>query len=179
MAPPIIGFFEQRTAAELAIGALAGRSFRRDQISVVRREWLELSESPVDANAGLGGLGVLLVDAVPLAIPAIGTVLAVGPLVDAMCSARPAPTGTSGGALHGALVYVGCTNGQAGAFSEGVRRGGTLVVVHAAAEQAGDVRAVLRWALTADPCTGIPASPDDESCMKRVRAAVAQRTFSL
>lgn len=157
MTPPIVGLFQRRAAAELAIGALAGRGFRRDQISVVRRDWHELRESPCDAGAGLGGLGALLVAAEPLAIPALGNVLAVGPLLDAVRGAPPVRSETIGGPLQSALLDAGCSGGEAGVYCEGVRRGGTLLVVYVGEEQAAEARAVLRWALTAGSCSGISA----------------------
>jgi len=161
---PIIALFERRVAAELAIGALAGRSFRRDQISLVRRDWGELRDSPDDTGAGLGGLGVLLAGVPSRAIPGIGTVLAAGPLVVAIRRGAPiTPMPTAGGELHSALVGIGCTNCVARTYTEGVRRGGTLVAVHAAAGRVVEVRAVLRWACTAAVCSGIPVPPEVEA----------------
>ncbi len=140
MAQPIVELFERRVAAELAIGALAGRSVRRDQISLVRRDWAEVGDSPHDAGAGLGGLGVLLVGVAPRTIAEIGTVLAVGPLAAIMDSPCRLPS-AAGGELRGALLHIGCTTSEASAYIDGVRRGGTLVAVHGAA-WAVEVRAV-------------------------------------
>jgi hypothetical protein len=152
VAEPVIGLFERRVAAELAIGALAGRRVRRDQISVVRRDWTELGDTPHDAGAGLGGLGVLLADVAPRNVAEIGTVLAVGPLVAVMGSPSALPS-AAGGELCGALLGIGCTTDEAGVYIDGVRRGGTLVAVHGAA-WAVEVRAVMRWASAADACAG-------------------------
>ena len=159
MAQPIVELFERRVAAELAIGALAGRRVRRDQISVVRRDWTALGDTPHDAGAGLGGLGVLLVGVAPRTVPEIGAVLAVGPLAACMASPCALPS-AAGGDLRGALLQVGCTTGEAGAYIDGVRRGGTLVVVHDAA-WAVEVRAVMRRAAAGDiwaGCTGLVAA---------------------
>lgn len=153
VAQPVIELFERRAAAELAIGALAGQSVRRDQISVVRRDWTELGDSPHGAGAGLGGLGILLAGGAQRTIPEVGTVLVVGPLVAIMGSPWRLPSGAAGGELRGALLQVGCTTGEAGAYIDGVRRGGTLVAVHDAA-WAVEVRAVMRRAAAAGVWAG-------------------------
>ncbi len=157
MMQSVLAMFERRTTAEIALGAVAGLSLQREQISLVRRDWAELRETPFDARAGLGGLHVLLAGVAPLVIPETGSVLAVGPLVDLLQRSPGGAPCSTGGPLRSALLFVGCSNGEASAFIEGVRRGGTLVIVHAGAERTLEVHGALHRACATEACIGIPA----------------------
>jgi hypothetical protein len=83
-------------------------------------------------GAAVGGLGGLLVGLGALAIPGIGPVLAAGPLATALAGLVGAGVGAVAGGvtggLIGALVDMGIPEEQAQYYSEGVRRGGTLVM---------------------------------------------------
>ncbi len=84
-------------------------------------------------GAVLGGLGGLLLGLGTLAIPGIGPVLAAGPLAGTLVGAG---AGAVTGGIIGALVGLGIPEEQAHAYAEGIRRGGTLVVVRTADENA-------------------------------------------
>ena len=84
-------------------------------------------------GAVLGGIGGLLLGLGTLVIPGIGPVLAAGPLVGALAGAG---VGAVTGGVVGALVDLGIPEEHAQYYAEGVRRGGTLVVVRAADEMA-------------------------------------------
>jgi hypothetical protein len=84
-------------------------------------------------GAALGGLGGLLVGLGALAIPGIGPVVAAGPLATAISGLVGAGVGAvaggAAGGLIGALVDMGLPEEEAERYTEGVRRGGTLVAV--------------------------------------------------
>lgn len=108
----------------------------------------EQAGSGAVAGAATGaGLGVLAGIAA-LAIPGIGPVIAAGPLAAALgagaatvgtATAIGAGVGAASGALVGPLVDAGIPRPEAEAYYEGVRRGGTLVIVRA--DEAGEAEA--------------------------------------
>jgi hypothetical protein len=99
-------------------------------------------------GAALGGLGGLLVGLGVLTIPGVGPILAAGPLSTALAGLLGAGAGALAGGvaggLIGALVDAGVPEQEAEYYAEGVRRGGTLVAVHAAEGREDEVRDVLR-----------------------------------
>lgn len=90
------------------------------------------------AGAGLlAGLGLI-------AIPGIGPVVAAGWLATtAAGAAAGAVAGGAVGGLVGALTEAGVPEEEAHVYSEGVRRGGTLLVVRADENRADQVEAAL------------------------------------
>jgi uncharacterized protein (TIGR02271 family) len=68
-----------------------------------------------------------------LAIPGIGPVLAAGPIASTLVGAG---AGAVAGGIVGALVNLGIPKEHAQAYAEGIRRGGTLLTVHAQDNQA-------------------------------------------
>jgi uncharacterized protein (TIGR02271 family) len=92
-------------------------------------------------GAAIGGVGGLVIGLGLLAVPGVGPALAAGPLVSALVGAG---IGAAAGGLMGALVNSGVPEEQAGYYSEGVRRGGSLVSVSAddaEADRAADIMA--------------------------------------
>lgn len=92
----------------------------------------------VGGGAGLlAGLGML-------AIPGLGPVVAAGWLVStAVGAAIGAAAGGTAGGLLGALKEAGHSDEEANVYSEGVRRGGTLISVKAHDEEISKVQAIL------------------------------------
>ena len=88
----------------------------------------------------LGGGAGLLAGLGMLAIPGVGPVVAAGWLI---ATAAGAGVGAAGGGLLGSLVGAGVSETDAHVYSEGVRRGGTLVTVKAEDSQVADVERVL------------------------------------
>ncbi len=86
-----------------------------------------------------GGLG-LLTGLGLLAIPGVGPVVAAGWLIATITGAG---IGAAGGGLLGSLIHAGVPEEHAHAYSEGVRRGGTLVSVRADESQASTIESVL------------------------------------
>ena len=82
----------------------------------------------VSTGAAIGGVGGLLAGLGLLAIPGLGPVVAAGWLVAAVTGAGiGAAGGGATGSIVGALKNAGHSDEEANVYSEGVRRGGTLV----------------------------------------------------
>lgn len=92
----------------------------------------------VGAGAGLlAGLGML-------AIPGLGPVVAAGWLAStAVGAAAGAAAGGATGGLLGALKEAGHSDEEANVYSEGVRRGGTLLSVRANGDERDRLEAIL------------------------------------
>ena len=95
--------------------------------------------SVLGAGAGiLAGLGML-------AIPGLGPVVAAGWLAStAVGAAVGAAAGGATGGLLGALKEAGHSDDEANVYSEGVRRGGTLVSVKADGDEKERFEAILQ-----------------------------------
>ena len=95
-------------------------------------------------GAVLGGVGGLLAGLGLLAIPGLGPLVAAGWLAS---TAAGAAIGGAGGAatggLVGALKNAGHSEDDADVYSEGVRRGGTLVSAKVAEDMVGPAEAAL------------------------------------
>jgi hypothetical protein len=92
----------------------------------------------------LGGGAGLLAGLGMLAIPGLGPVVAAGWLAStAVGAAIGAAAGGTAGGLLGALKEAGHSDEEANVYSEGVRRGGTLVSVKADDDAAGRVQSIL------------------------------------
>ena len=91
------------------------------------------------AGAGvLAGLGML-------AIPGLGPVVAAGWLAStAVGAAVGAAAGGATGGLLGALKEAGHSDDEANVYSEGVRRGGTLVSIKADGDEKDRLEAILK-----------------------------------
>jgi hypothetical protein len=170
-----IGLFDTNHDAESAIQTLGRAGFEKKDISVTVRktnvnttESSETMASETMADEGLqtgtltgmvaGGLMGLLVGAGLLIIPGIGPVLAVGPLAAGLASGSAlvgAAAGVGLGAFSGGLIGVlsgmGVPNEHAQIYSEGVRRGDVLVVVHTDESHLSSAEKILRENGAADP----------------------------
>jgi len=165
MAKTVVGLFDDFAEAQSVVQDLVNAGFSRNDISIAANQTAagytgdgttgtttgtgEGHAVGKDAGigAGLGGAVGLLVGLGALAIPGIGPVLAAGPLAAALgvtlgSTVTGALIGGAGGAMIGALTHIGVPKEHAEYYSEGVRRGGTLVTVNAPdnqAEQAVDI----------------------------------------
>jgi hypothetical protein len=153
MAKTVVGLFDTATEAQSVVQELINSGFERKDISLVannaKGEYANYREAggtgsstAEGAGAGavgggvLGGVLGLLVGVGALVIPGIGPVLAAGPLAAALGTAGAstlvgAGIGAAAGGVIGALVGAGIPEEDAGFYAEGVRRGGTLVLVKA------------------------------------------------
>jgi hypothetical protein len=92
----------------------------------------------------LGGAAGLLAGLGMLAIPGLGPVVAAGWLAStAVGAAAGAAAGGATGGLISALKEAGHSEEEANVYSEGVRRGGTLVSVKAEEDQARRIEDIL------------------------------------
>ena len=95
-------------------------------------------------GAVVGGLGGLLAGLGLLAIPGLGPIVAAGWLVSTAAGAAiGGGVGAAAGGLVDALRHAGHTEEEANVYSEGVRRGGTLVSARVGDDQVGEVEAIL------------------------------------
>jgi stress response protein YsnF len=133
MAKTVVGFFDTYPQAQRASDELVRNGFRREDISIVtNKERYSETEHEGTAGAAVGAsTGAVLGGAAGLVvsmIPGIGPVLAAGPLVAALVGAG---AGAVAGGIIGGLVDAGVPEEDAKLYEEGVRRGGTLVMVKA------------------------------------------------
>jgi len=96
----------------------------------------------------LGGGAGLLAGLGMLAIPGVGPIVAAGWLVATLVGAG---VGAAAGGLVGSLTGAGVSEADAHTYSEGVRRGGSLVTVRADDTMAGKINAVLDGRTPVDP----------------------------
>jgi hypothetical protein len=152
MEKTVVALYDDLMTAQKAVEKLVSAGFNRQNISLLANdassEYAKYLNAPatttkVDAvNAGQGAsfgaiAGALmgaLVGLGALAIPGIGPVIAAGPLATAVGVLGSAALGAGAGAVTGgitaALVKTGVSEVDAPYYVEGIRRGGTLLIVH-------------------------------------------------
>ena len=145
MIKTITALYDDKTAAQGAVNELVSNGFAQDQISLVSQAdgdeaATPSNHHPTDAadtkvivqdagiGAAVGGVGGLIIGLAALAIPGIGPIVAAGPIAAALAGLG---VGAATGGLVGALQDVGLSYEQVEYYAEGVRRGNTLVTVHA------------------------------------------------
>ena len=82
-------------------------------------------------GAVLGGAAGLIAGLSNFVLPGLGAVVAAGWLVSALAGAV---AGGAAGGVVGALIEAGLSENDAAGYAEGVRRGGTLVIVRVAGQ---------------------------------------------
>lgn len=145
----VVGLFDTFDAARDVVQEMVDNGFSRDNISLVthdregeqgqsRRSVGEQTEAAEGAKFGtasgsiMGGIAGLLVGIGAFTIPGIGPLIGAGPIITALGSTvLGAGIGATAGSVIGALVGVGVPEEHAHSYAEGVRRGGSLVVVEA------------------------------------------------
>ena len=130
----VVGMFDDWASAQRVVEELMNSGFRREDVSIMASrehvphfQSLEAAGADTGAGAAIGGIGGFIAGIAALAIPGIGPILAAGPLAAGIIGAT---VGAAGGALVGALSHHGIPEEEADVYSEGVRRGSTLVAVH-------------------------------------------------
>jgi len=146
--------FDSYAAASAAVRDLEVAGFRDADVSLVaaeatavRNRVAEDDRTGNNAGAGaaigaaLGGGAGLLAGLGAMAIPGLGPVVAAGWLVATLAGAG---AGAAAGGLLGALTSAGVEETDANVYAEGVRRGGSLVMVRAQDQtRAAEAEAVL------------------------------------
>jgi hypothetical protein len=150
--PLVLALFPNPAAAAAAARALHTRGVERDQISVVSRSHDEegaLAEQ-MDATLGvdiedsrpaarLGELGGLVLAAIAVGMPGIGSIVAAGPLAAGLGEAA----GHVAGGVASALKAAGVPGPRAEQIQEAVEHGSVLLAVHATPDQVGPVKEAL------------------------------------
>lgn len=152
----IVGLYKDFDTAQQVVEDLTDAGIARDHISLMANDAsgqyasaLKQSEaaagSQKDVKAGegatVGAVAGALVGLGAMLIPGIGPVVAMGPLVAGLTGAGVgAVAGAATGGITASLVKMGVTDEDAGYYAEGIRRGGTLVVVQS---DDGDSRQIM------------------------------------
>jgi len=137
----ITHLYDDYDQAQNAVRELEAAGFSSSDVSIVSRfrdngELMdEASGTATGASVGaLAGAGTGLLTALGvIAIPGLGPLVAAGVLATTLAGAA---TGAAAGGVVGALTDYGVSDDDAHVYSEGVRRGGTLVSVQAADDRA-------------------------------------------
>lgn len=163
MANVCMGVFESQEKANAALEELQSAGYGTENVSVVMREVVDTTPSPI-ANAAekatsgtvagvatgglLGALAGLLVGVGAIAIPGIGAILVGGPVAAALGLTGAAAvtvsggvTGALAGGLVGALVNLGVPEEVAKTYEERIKSGAILVAVggNESVEQADEI----------------------------------------
>lgn len=155
----VVALYNSRETARDVIQSLVDAGFSRDEISIATRgeegediqvEKTRTREAGNEAGEGaaigggvgavLGGIGGLLVGLGTVVLPGAGLIIAAGPLVGLLGGAL---AGGIAGGLMGALIGLGIPEEDAQIYAEGVRRGGTLVIVRTSDASAEDARSIM------------------------------------
>ena len=154
----VTGLFAKYVQARDVVRDLESEGIRSEDISVVANnaddEYTPPATGPMAESSGAGtGAGVgavgggavgLLTGLGIMAIPGVGPVVAAGWLAaTALGAVAGAAVGGVAGGLTDALVSSGVNEAHAPVYSEGVRRGGALVVVKTDDTRASAVQAIL------------------------------------
>src|SRR6187549_537522 len=126
--------FDSYAQAREAVRALETAGIPSSSVSLVANKYVSADHADVDdvsdtakgagIGAALGGGAGLLAGLGLLAIPGLGPVVAAGWLAS---TAVGVAAGAATGGIVGALTEAGISREDAHSYSEGVRRGGTLV----------------------------------------------------
>lgn len=153
----LTALFDNFEDAAEAVRALEHSGIASDEISVLANRTGDGFDDVDDDNAAegagagagigalLGGAGGLLAGLGAIVIPGLGPVIAGGWLAaTAIGAVTGAALGGAAGGIIGSLVEAGVPEGDAHAYAEGVRRGGTLVTLRTDDAHADRADEILR-----------------------------------
>ena len=135
MATTKVGLFDEFTQADRAVQVLVGSGFSAEDISLLTHDsnaeagstgGVKGNAPVVEAGGILSELGNIIRGRLTVVVPAIGLLVAVGPLASALARTT---LGTPACGLLEALTAIGISEAYGGDYADGVRRGGTLVAV--------------------------------------------------
>ena len=155
MSKSVLGMFDHIEGAEAAIRELTANGFDRESISLIgnanrdeRADEIVADEAAADgaavgatSGAVVGGLAGFVLGLGLIAVPGIGPLLAGGPFIAALTGAA---VGAGFGGIVGGLTNAGIPEEDARIYAEGIRRGASLVIVHAADAQSWNAVDVFR-----------------------------------
>lgn len=157
----ITRLYDTRDHAQAALRDLEAAGFSHDDIGIVASDHRDdttaatrtasthqETEGETKSGAGIGAtLGTLVGGGAglaaglgALAIPGLGPIVAAGALVAALTGAG---AGAAAGGAIGALTGAGVSESEAPVYAEGIRRGGSMVTVHAPEEREAEAIAIL------------------------------------
>jgi hypothetical protein len=148
MTRSVTHLFDDYGQARNAVTELERAGFTSSEVSLVSRYRDDGTLADEASNTGTGaalgaiaggGTGLLAALGI-IAIPGIGPLVAAGVLATTLVGAAG---GTFVGGLLGALTNYGVDERDAHVYSEGVRRGGTLVTVQADDARAAEAERIL------------------------------------
>jgi hypothetical protein len=134
MAKTVMGLVDSSDKAQPVVEELVKNGIERKDIGIVSSEALrETASALAGASKGIayGSLAGLLVGVATVALPGIGLAMVAGPAVPLLTTI----TGAIAGGLIGGLRKKGVPESQANFYAEGVRRGGTLIIVNARTDE--------------------------------------------
>jgi hypothetical protein len=148
MTTTVTHLYDDYGKAQEAVRALEASGFTDSEVSLASRfrDNGELVDDASGAATGasvgaVAGAGTGLLTALGvIAIPGVGPLVAAGVLATMLAGAA---TGAAAGGILGALTNYGVSEEDAHVYSEGIRRGGTLVTVQAADNRAQMARDIL------------------------------------
>jgi len=163
MTTTVVALYDNLTIAHRAAQDLINAGFSSNSISLAAgdatgeyRRYLadetqpagNTSNDAVATGAGIGavvgGLGGLLVGLGTLLIPGVGPIIAAGPLLTSLTSLGVgAGVGAVAGGVAGALADMGVPEEEANYYTEGIRRGGTLLTIQVPDEQIDQARDIM------------------------------------
>jgi hypothetical protein len=167
--------YDNHQDALVIVQALEQAGFPRDEVSIVssnagnrwnpatRRgdtaataadEGTSATGAGAAIGAALGGTAGLLAGLGALAIPGVGPVVAAGWLVATLAGAGAgALVGGAAGGLVDALTNAGVSEADANVYAEGVRRGGTLLMLRTDTARQPEAERILDQRTTVNPMT--------------------------
>jgi hypothetical protein len=150
MTRTVIGLFRDSNEAQAALRDLEGAGFTREHLNLVAYDgsgqYADMGKGSSDLGpntakgATAGGLAGLLIGLAAVAIPGVGPIVAAGPIAAALAGAG---VGAAAGGMIGALSDMGVPGREAKYYEEAIRRGGTLLIVHASGDRAEHAQSVL------------------------------------
>jgi hypothetical protein len=126
----IAALFRTQGEGEAAHNKLLSSGFTREQVSFVAGSSPDREVSPEVTTYLTDAIGVA-VEAAALLVPGTGPLVAAGPLAGAITQ-----IGSKHENIAGVLLEHGVSADRAACYEDGIRRGGALVTVHDATDEA-------------------------------------------
>jgi hypothetical protein len=175
----VVALFDRLDEAKRAVRDLIAHDIEKDRISLVapaehvrtRSSNLPLDDGPEASPAepsrpaaettAAVGLGSVVLGVAFLTVPAVGPVLAAGPLLAGIAAGGAGEPDTDD--LPERLVQAGVPPIDAERYARAVRQGGALVVLSAAEDELDGVASILARHEPVDPITRRPPTMDERS----------------